>query len=152
MSIGDRKRRELVADVFEGKFEAIGDARRVVDCIEAIGKKSAHFGVALQMSFRVLAQELARRIEMGVFADAGEDVEDLPADRARVPHPIGRDDRQATLFRQIAEGLIDPIFAAQEMALNLDADVVATEDVDKRLRALPRRAINPSANCGSSFH
>src|SRR3982074_2223298 len=97
------------------------------------------------MSFRVFAQEFAGGIEMRVLADAGENVEDLPGVRARVLDAIGRDDRQAKLLRQIAEPLIDPIFAAQEMALDFDDDVITTEDVDQRLRAI--RGTLGSAGC-----
>src|SRR5438270_6726408 len=88
------------------------------------------------MSFGVSAQELAGGIEMGVLADTSENVEDLAAVRVRVPHAIGRDDWQAKLFREIAKPLIDPIFAAQEMALNFDDDVIAAEDVDEKPRAI----------------
>ena len=97
------------------------------------------------MSFRVAAQQFARGIEMGVLADAGEDVERLPAVGTRVLHAIRGDDRQAILFRQIAELLIDPIFAAQEVALDFDDNIVATEDVDKKLRAF--RGTLGSAGC-----
>ena len=51
--VRNRKCREFVTDIFEGKFEALGQTRRVFDRLRAIAKERAHFGVALQMSFRV---------------------------------------------------------------------------------------------------
>ncbi len=54
----------------------------------------------------------------------------------RVLHAIRRNDWQPVMFRQVTESLIDPIFAAQEVALDLDEDIVATEDVDQKLRAI----------------
>ncbi len=87
------------------------------------------------MSLGVLGQECARGIEMGVLADAGENVERLPAVRPGVLDPIRRHEEQAKMFREITELPVDPIFAAQEMALDLDADILATEVIDKKLRA-----------------
>ena len=40
---------------------------------------------------------------MGVFADAGEDVENLAATGARILHAVRGDNRQPIMFRQIAE-------------------------------------------------
>ena len=53
--VGHREIGKFVADVFEGKFEPLGEARGVVDRIRSIAKERAHFRVALQMAFRVLA-------------------------------------------------------------------------------------------------
>ena len=87
------------------------------------------------MAFGVLGEEFAGGIEMSVLADAGENVEDLTATRARVLDAVRGDNRQAMLFRQVAELLIDAIFAAEEVPLDFDVNVFAAEDVDKRLRA-----------------
>ena len=56
-------------------------ARRAVFSIASrqIGKERAHFGVALQMSLGISGEQFARGIEMGVLADAGEDIEHLAA-------------------------------------------------------------------------
>jgi hypothetical protein len=82
------------------------------------------------MAFGVLGEKSAGGIEMGVFANAGENVEDLATGRTRVLDSVRGDDRQAKLFRQIAELLIGAIFAAEEMPLNFDVNVFAAEDVD----------------------
>ena len=45
--VGNRKGWEFVTDVLQGKFEAFRQAPRVFDRVQAIGKESAHFSVAL---------------------------------------------------------------------------------------------------------
>jgi len=73
---------------------------------------------------------------MSVLANAGKNIERLPAGRLRVLHPIRRNQGQPVMFCEVRELLVDPIFPAHKMALDLDEDVVATEDVDKKLRTI----------------
>ena len=114
--------------------------------VEAIGKEGAHFGVALEMSLGVLGEEFACGVEMSVFADAGKDIEHLAARGTGILHAVGGDHRQAKMFRQIAELLVTPIFAAQEMALDFDVDVFAAERVDQKLRPIRRILGNARAS------
>jgi len=134
VAAGDGKRGEFVSDVFEGKFEALSEAGGVFDGVEPIGEIFSHFGVALEMSLRIAGQEFARGVEMGVLADTGEDVENLAAIRAGILHAVRGNNRQAEMFRQIAEFLVTAIFPAEKMPLNFDVDVIAAEDADKSLR------------------
>jgi hypothetical protein len=85
------------------------------------------------MAFGVLGEEFAGGIEVGVLADAGENIEHLPPGRARVLNAVGRDNWKAKLFREIAELLVDPIFAANKMPLDLDVNIFATKRVDQPL-------------------
>src|ERR1044072_7531370 len=73
---------------------------------------------------------------MGVLANAGENIECLPAVRTGILHPVRRDDEEPKMFREIRELPVDPIFSAQEMTLNFDEDVLAPKDVDQQLRAI----------------
>src|SRR5205085_7562342 len=155
VAVGNGKRREFVADVFERELEAIGETGRVFDGVESVGEERAHFGVALEMALGILGEEFARGIEMGVFADAGENVEDLAAIAARVSDAVCGDDGQAMLFCQIAELLVHALFAADEMALDFDVNIFAAEGVDKTLRAIRWTlggARAPLLNSGSSLH
>ena len=93
MAIRNGKRRELVADVFEGKLETIGEPLGVFDDLETVGEERAHLGVALEMALGVLGEAFAGSIEMGVLADTGKNVEDLAAIGARVLDAVGGDDR-----------------------------------------------------------
>jgi hypothetical protein len=108
----------------------IGETRGIFDRVETIGEESPHFGIAFEMTFRVLSEEFAGGIEMGVLADAGENIEHLPATGAGVLDPVGGDNRQAKLFRKIAKLLVDPLFAAQKVALDFNVDVFLAERVD----------------------
>jgi len=82
------------------------------------------------MALGVLREEFASRIEMGVLADAGENVEDLPAVWACVLDAVRGDDPQAKLFRQIAELLVQAVFATEEMPLDFNVNVFAAERID----------------------
>src|ERR1044072_4504795 len=73
---------------------------------------------------------------MGVLANAGENIECLPAVRTGILHPVRRDDEEPKMFREIRELPVDPIFSAQEMTLNFDEDVLAPKDGDQQLRAI----------------
>src|SRR5207249_10050586 len=75
----------------------------------------------------------ARSIEMSVLADAGKNIENLPAVGTGVLHAIRRDEWQPEFRSEIDQRFIDALFVAQEMALDLDVDIVATEEVDKKL-------------------
>jgi hypothetical protein len=130
VAVRNRERREFVANVFERKFETVRKARGVFDGVRAIGKQRTHLGVALEMALGVLSQEFTGRIEMGVLADAGKNVENLATIRARILNTVRRDDPEAMLFRQIAELLVDPIFTAEEMPLDFHVNIFAAEDVD----------------------
>jgi hypothetical protein len=136
MAVGDREGREFVADVFERELEAVREALGVLDGLRAIAKEGAHFGVALEMALGILSEEFAGGVEMSVFANAGKNVEDLPAIRARVLDAVRGDHGQAMLFREIAELLVYPIFAAKKVALDFDVNVFATEDVDEKLHTI----------------
>jgi len=85
------------------------------------------------MALGVLSEDFAGGIEMGVFADASEDVEDLPAVWARVLDAVRGDHGQTELFRQIAELLVQAVFATETMPLDFYADIFATKDVDQAL-------------------
>jgi hypothetical protein len=92
------------------------------------------------MALGVLGKEFARGIEMSVLADTGENVEDLPAIRARILDAVRGDNREPMLFPQIAELLVHTFFAAQKMALDFDPDIVPTKNIDQMLRVITLRS------------
>src|ERR1700682_3629271 len=73
---------------------------------------------------------------MRVLADAAKNIECLPAVWTGVLHAIRRHEWQLVMFRQIRELPVDPILTAQEVSLDLDKDIVSTEDVNKKLCAV----------------
>ena len=130
MAFGNGEGWELIADIFEGEFKAVGEPGGIFNGVGAIAEIFSHFGVALEMALGVLGKEFSGSVEMGVFADAGKDIEHLAAGGAGVLDTVCGDDRQAMHFREIAELLVNAILAPHEMALDLDVNVFAAENVD----------------------
>ena len=64
------------------------------------------------------------------MADAGEDVVERPVGRLGEPYAVGRDQRQVKGRREIAQRVVVGFFVAQQVALQLDADVAGPEDAD----------------------
>src|SRR5437870_1822525 len=73
---------------------------------------------------------------MRVLANAGKNIEELTAVWTGVLHTIGRHEWQPKFRSEIDQLFIDAIFVAQEMALDLDENIVATEDLDKQLHPI----------------
>src|SRR3954470_659672 len=90
------------------------------------------------MALGVLSEQFAGGIKMRVFADAGENVEDLATVSTRVLNAVRRDDWQTMLLRKIAELLVQVIFAAHEVALDFDVNVFAAEGIDQKLGVVGR--------------
>jgi hypothetical protein len=130
VTVGNWKRGEFVADVFEGEFKAVSEPRGIFNGVRAIAKLFSHFSVALQITLGVLGKEFPGGVEMSVFADAGEDIENLAAGGARVLDAVGGDHWEAMRFREVAELLVGAIFSAEEMALDFHVDVFAAERID----------------------
>jgi len=103
-----------------------------------IAKQLLHFGSALQMSLGVSCQECSGHIQMRVFANAGEDIENLSPVRLGVLHAIRGQDRQSILRGKIDKFTVHPFFAANEMPLEFDKNIFVPESVDKKLRAIRR--------------
>ena len=123
---------EFVADVFERELETIREALGIGDGFGQIAKERTHFTIALQVAFGVLREETAGGVEMGVFADAGEDVENFAAARSGVLHAVAGDHREAKFPGEIEQGAIGSFFTAHEVPLNLHVNVVVAETVEQR--------------------
>ena len=79
MALRHRVIRKIVAEIFEGKLETVGEAKGVRDGLGLIAKERLHFCAILQMALAIIRQESARRIKMGVFADTGKNVKHFAA-------------------------------------------------------------------------
>ena len=67
---------------------------------------------------------------MGVFADAGKNVEHFAAGRGGVLHAVGREQRKPMMLRQIDQLAIDTFFAPNEMSLQLDINAIASKSFE----------------------
>src|SRR5438445_9942529 len=68
---------------------------------------------------------------MGVFTNAGENIEHFAPVGLGVLNPIRGQDRQSICARNIDKLLVHSFFATNEMPLNFDENIFAPERVDK---------------------
>src|SRR4029450_4985409 len=73
---------------------------------------------------------------MGVFADAGKNVEHFAAGRGGMLHTVGREQGEMMVLRQVDQLAVDPFFAPHEMALEVDVNAAAPKSVEQPLRAV----------------
>src|SRR5437868_10557017 len=102
------------------------------------------------MSLGVLSQQFTGGIEMGVFADAGENVGHLAAIGFCILHSVSGEERQAKMIREINKLVVDLVFTANEMSLNFHENIFATESIDEKLRAIVGSAGSGPAVCGGA--
>ena len=111
-------------------MEAFSEANRVRDGIGEIAEEFRHRGGVFEVTFAVLGEEFARGIEMGVMADAGEDIEDLAAKGFGVKDAVGGEQREMELLGEFGAGAEITVFAAKMMALNFDEDIGGAENLN----------------------
>ena len=88
------------------------------------------------MAFGILCKQFAGGIEICVFANTGENIQDFASVRPGVLHTVCSDERQLMRARQIDQFSIDAFFAANEMTLKFDENVFAAECIDQKLSAI----------------
>jgi hypothetical protein len=82
------------------------------------------------MAFGILREQFAGGIQMRVFANTGENIQDFASVRPGVLHTVCSDERQSMRPRQIDQFSINAFFPATEMALKFDENVFPSERVD----------------------
>ena len=82
------------------------------------------------MAFGILRKQFPCSIQMGVFANAGENIQDLASVRLRVLHAIRGEERQSIRTRKIDKLAIDALLSANEMSLDFHEDIFATKGID----------------------
>ena len=86
---------EAVAEVLEREREALRERLGVAQEVGPVGEERGHRRRRLEVPLGVLGQEAPGGGERPLLADAGEHVEERPALRGRVAHPVGGDRAQA---------------------------------------------------------
>ena len=89
------------------------------------------------MALRVVGEEAARGGERPLLADAGEDVEECAALRAGVAHAVGGDGGEVARFGQLLQRLVGGLVRAPAVALDVDDELIAVEDVFERAEPRP---------------
>jgi len=121
---------EFVSDIFKRKCEPLSQARCVLNCFRQIRENCAHFAIVLQMALGISRDQFASDVEMRVFANTGENIQDLAAVGLGVLHTVCSDDRQSMCARQIDQFSINAFFAANEMPLKFNENIIGAECID----------------------
>ena len=82
------------------------------------------------MAFGILREQFAGGIQMRVFANTGENIQDFASVRLGVLHTVCSDERQSMRARQIDQFSINAFLAANEMSLKFNENVFAAECID----------------------
>jgi hypothetical protein len=90
------------------------------------------------MPFGIFGQQSASSIEMGVLANAGENIQHLASVRLRILHAIRGEKRQSICARKMNEFAINAFLTANEMSLNFDENIFAAKRVDQKSGAVSK--------------
>ena len=123
--------RESISQIRHRVLEPLGQRRRSRERFGTIGKQLRHHLGRLEVALGISCQPSSRGIERRVVPHAGEHVEERTLGRRGAPHVVGGDDRHAKRARQLGQRRVLTFLVAQEMALQLDAHVAATEETDQ---------------------
>src|SRR6266480_4060713 len=97
------------------------------------------------MPFAVSGEQFPGSIQMRVLANTGENIEDLSPVRPGVVHTVRSQDRQSIMRGKIDKLLINAFLSANEVALKFNKNILTSECLDQKLRAI--REILGSAPC-----
>src|SRR5437763_8214946 len=97
------------------------------------------------MAFRILTQEFAGGIEMGVLADTGENIRHFAAVRLGVLHSVRGQKRETKLLRQINQPVVNFLFATHVMSLEFYINIFLSQGFDQELCRI-LRAIGDAAS------
>src|SRR5882724_176548 len=97
------------------------------------------------MSFAVSGEQFPCSIQMRMFANTGENIEDLSPVRSGILHTVRSQDRQSIMRGKIDKLLINTFLSANEMALKFNKNILTSECLDQKMHAL--REILGSAPC-----
>ena len=129
-----RIRRKAVAEIRHRVFEPLGQRQRSGQRVGAIGKQLRHHLGRLEIALGVARQPAAGRIERRLVVDAGEHVEERSILGRGKADAVGGHDRDAKRPRQAGERHQVGFLVAQQMPLQLDADVGAAEQADQAIQ------------------
>ncbi len=123
-----RKFRESIAEVLQGEGEPQRQLSAVREGIGQIAEQLGHRAGALQRALAVRQEPAAGVIEIGLLADAREDVGERATLRAREERLVGRDQRHAGRARERHQPLEDLLLLAAVVALDFDEAARAPEE------------------------
>ena len=88
------------------------------------------------MALGILCQQFPRSIQMGVFPNAGKNIQHFASVWLRVLRAIGSEERQTICAREINQFAIDLLLPTNEMPLDFNKDIFASTDIDQKPRVI----------------
>src|SRR5436190_11339645 len=88
------------------------------------------------MALGILCQQFPRSIQMGVFPNAGKNIQHFASVWLRVLRAVGSEERQTICAREINQFAIDLLLPTNEMPLDFNEDIFASKDIDQKSRAI----------------
>ena len=125
--------RKAVAEIRHRVLEPIRQRARAGDGLRQIAEEPRHGVGRLEIALGVPAQTPPGMLERRLVTDAGEHVVERPIGDIGKAHAVAGDDRQVKGRREIAQRVIVGLFIAQQMALQLDADIRRAEGPDQTI-------------------
>src|SRR5437867_4937372 len=92
------------------------------------------------MALGILCQQFPRSIQMGVFPNAGKNIQHFASVWLRVLRAIGSEERQTICAREINQFAIDLLLPTNEMPLDFNENIFASKDIDQKPRVILRSA------------
>src|SRR6266705_5697242 len=91
------------------------------------------------MPFGILRKQFASSIQMGVLADAGENVQHFPPVRLCVLHAVRGQNRQSIRARKFDKLPIDALLSTKQKPLNFNKNIFAPKSIDQQFSAVRAR-------------
>ncbi len=124
---GELRFGEAVAEVGEREREAVGEVGRAGDGPGKVAEEGGHLFRPFQVSLRARLEEAAGRIDRGVVADAGEDVEEVLVAPAGIAGAVRGDEGEAMRAGEVEENGIAGLLVADPVPLQLDVETARKE-------------------------
>src|SRR5206468_11083367 len=83
------------------------------------------------MALGILCQQFPRSIQMGVFPNAGKNIQHFASVWLRVLRAVGSEERQTICAREINQFAIDLLLPTNEMPLDFNEDIFASESINE---------------------
>ena len=117
-------------------MQTLSQPQGVIDGFGQIVEKLPHrFGI-FKVPLTVLRQQVASGIQMGVMADAGEDIQHLASDWFCVEHAIGGQQRQLVLSGKFGQSFDRRVLVAKMMTLYLDKEMLRAKNAQELFKDL----------------
>ena len=135
-SLAGRKRelREPISQVLQGEGEPQGELAGIVEGIGQVPEQLGHRVSTLQRALAVRQEPAAGVIEIGLLANAGEDVGQRAPLGTREERLVGRDQRHAGRAGECHQPLEHLFLLARILALHFDEAARAPEERDQLIQ------------------